>query len=373
MDFRFGNNAGLPLSDCSSLALWAVNPKSSFSSSTRPDPHPIRDFFIGDLIDYAPKDHPEMMERPFFAIAKRKRLRPIEYENADGSIWIKVSGHPEHGMATIWDADILIYCISKIVAARDAGDNDFGPSIFVSPYELLKSIARETGGKNYQELMAAIKRLKTTTIETNIRGGKSRIAMFNWLAEVEGEGRESENPEQLKTLELRVSNWLFKGIMSGKGVLTLDREWFLLKGGLERVLYRIARKHAGDQAHGWTCRFDVLYQKTGSEEPQRNFAVRLRRLVKRDGLPRYTMRLTKTADGSEAVHFIARAHVKDEAPVPKSLGDQLASLRDDARTFWIDSGRNPRGFEATWTRWLSDGREPSEFIRAHKEAAVPVL
>lgn len=362
--------------DCRAAWLWhswAVNAKSSFSTSTRPDPHPIRDFFIRDLIDYAPKDHPDMMERPFFAIAKRKRLRPIVYENADASVWIKVSGHPEHGMATIWDADILIFCISKIVAARDAGDNDFGPSIFVSPYELLKSIARETGGKNYQELMAAVKRLKTTTIETNIRGGKNRIAMFNWLAEVEGEGREAENPEQLKTLELRVSNWLFKGIMSGKGVLTLDREWFLLKGGLERVIYRIARKHAGDQAHGWTCKFETLYQKTGSEEPIRNFAVRLRKIIKKNSLPRYVTRLTKTADGSEAVHFIARSFV--EAPVTtvsETLGRQMQTARDQARTVWMDSGRNPRGFDATWNRWLADGHEPSEFMRVYKEPDAAV-
>lgn len=316
------------------------------------------------------------MERPFFAIAKRKRMRPIVYENADASVWIKVSAHPEHGMATIWDADILIYCISKIVAARDAGDNDFGPSIFVSPYELLKSIARETGGKNYQELMAAIKRLKTTTIETNIRGGKNRIAIFNWLAEVEGEGQTVENPEQLKTLELRLSNWLFKGIMSGKGVLTLDREWFLLKGGLERVLYRIARKHAGEQSHGWTCRFDVLYQKTGSEEPIRNFAVRLRRLVMKNSLPRYSMTLTKTQDGSEAVHFIGRAFLSTvEPPTVRaaSLGDQLTLARDKARTAWLDSGRNPRGFESAWARWLSDGREPDEFVGLYKEVAAPSL
>lgn len=221
-------------------------PASDFTPSTRSDPHPIRDFFIAELIDYAPKDHTDMMERPFFSIAKRKRMKPIEYENDDGSVFIKVTGHPEHGMATIWDADILIYCISRIVAERDRGSNDAGPSIFVTPYELLKGIARDTGGGDYTKLLAAIKRLKTTTIETNIRGGRSRFAVFNWLAEIEGEGRD-ENPLQDKMLELRLSNWLFKGIMSGKGVLTLDREWFLLKGGLERVLYRIARKHAGDQ------------------------------------------------------------------------------------------------------------------------------
>ena len=28
------------------LALWAVQPETSYSKSIRPDPHPIRDFFI---------------------------------------------------------------------------------------------------------------------------------------------------------------------------------------------------------------------------------------------------------------------------------------------------------------------------------------
>ncbi len=69
-----------------------------------------------------------MMERPFFSIAKRKRLRSIEYENDDGSVCVKVSGHNEQGMATTWDADILIYCISRVMAARDRGDKDFSPS-----------------------------------------------------------------------------------------------------------------------------------------------------------------------------------------------------------------------------------------------------
>ena len=113
--------------------MASVSMKTTLNASADRAWQAIRDFFIRDLIDYAPKDHPDMMERPFFSIAKRKRMKPIEYQNADGSVWIKVTGNPEHGMATIWDADILIYCISRIVAARDAGDNDFGPSIFVSP------------------------------------------------------------------------------------------------------------------------------------------------------------------------------------------------------------------------------------------------
>lgn len=344
------------------LARSAMSPEINIPSSTRPDPHPIRDFFIGELIDYAPKDHTDMMERPFFSIAKRKRLKPIEYENGDGSLFVRVSANPEHGIATIWDADVLIYCISRIVAARDRGDNDFGPSVFVTPYELLKGIARDTGGQNYSELIAAIKRLKTTTIETNIRGGKNRLAMFNWLAEIEGEGDKLDDPSQLKMLELRLSNWMFKGIMSGKGVLTLDREWFLLKGGLERVLYRIARKHAGDQPQGWTCRIDLLYKKTGSEEPTRNFAVRLRRLVAKNDLPRYSMRLTETQDGAPAVFFIARHHLESRGQLEETRG---ASERDRARAAWIDSGRAPRDFDKTFAEWRASGAGVEQFIETY--------
>ena len=34
---------------------------------------------------------------------------------------IRVEAVPDHGMATIWDADILIWAASQIVEARDAG------------------------------------------------------------------------------------------------------------------------------------------------------------------------------------------------------------------------------------------------------------
>jgi hypothetical protein len=52
--------------------------KKDVPTSTRQDPHPIRDFLVAEVIDHAPKDHTDMMERPFFSIAKRKRLKPID-------------------------------------------------------------------------------------------------------------------------------------------------------------------------------------------------------------------------------------------------------------------------------------------------------
>jgi plasmid replication initiation protein len=312
----------------------------------RPDPHPIRDFFIKDLIDYSPKDSSEMMERPFFSLAKRKRNKAIHYESPDGKLWITVKGHPDYGMATIWDADILIWCISRLIAERDAGRNDPRSVIQTTPYELLKGIARGTSGADYQDLMKAIKRLRTTEVATNIRAtGRRKINEFHYLGDIEGEGEAKELESPLSSLSLRVPDWLVDGIMHG-AILTLDREYFLLTGGVERAIYRIARKHAGAQPSGWTCRMTVLYQKTGSEEPIRNFAVRIRKLAAKEGadgqVPRYRMTMTRTQDGSEAVHFVDRqlADIDADLKAMTAAAARAARLADeDIRANDMDSRR----------------------------------
>ena len=65
------------------------------------------------------------MAYPFFSLAKSKRIVPIDFRA--GKISIRVEAVPEHGMATIWDADVLIWAASQIVEARDAGSEDIAP------------------------------------------------------------------------------------------------------------------------------------------------------------------------------------------------------------------------------------------------------
>lgn len=337
--------------------------------TVRPDPHPVRDFFIHDLIDYAPKDSAEMMERPFFSISKRKRNKPIEYKSPDGNLWIKVSANPLYGMATIWDADILIWCISRIVQKRESGMNDPTAIIHTTPHELLRGIARETGGRDYAELMNAIMRLRTTQIETNIRAGNRRYVGFHYLGDIEGSGDASDDP--LKVLSLRVPEWLLEGIMKGS-VLTLDREYFLMTGGIERAIYRAARKHAGAQKQGWTCRVSVLHEKTGSESSPRLFAFKLRELCARDALPRYAMRETRTQDGQAAVHFVDRQFI-DAAAAEASQAKAAQFYREDARAAWIDAGRHPRKFEPAWDAWAEAGRNPADFAAACQDKQAALL
>jgi plasmid replication initiation protein len=94
------------------------------------------------------------MERPFFSLAKTPRTKPILYKAAD--VEVQVFGMPEHGMATIWDADVLIWAASQIVAAEN---NGLTTSRFFrfTPYHLLRAIGRPTGNRQYLLLKAALR------------------------------------------------------------------------------------------------------------------------------------------------------------------------------------------------------------------------
>jgi plasmid replication initiation protein len=95
------------------------------------------DLFILNVTDFPLRDQRETMERPFFSLAKRKRIKPIEYEN-DG-VWVKVEPHQNYGMATIWDADVLIWAASVIVGMRNKGINDIPDELHFHPFDVLRA------------------------------------------------------------------------------------------------------------------------------------------------------------------------------------------------------------------------------------------
>ncbi|VUZ25559.1 Uncharacterised protein [uncultured Comamonas sp.] len=114
--------------------------------------------------DMAPRDSQDLMAFPFFSLAKSRRTAPIDFRA--GGITIRVEGTQEHGIATIWDADILIWAASQIVEARDAGIPT-SRLMQVRPYEILRFIGRGTSLRDYQRLKAALDRLQSTTVATS--------------------------------------------------------------------------------------------------------------------------------------------------------------------------------------------------------------
>ena len=248
------------------------------SERTRLDP------FVVTGSDTGPRDQRDLMERPFFSLSKSPRIKPILYKAND--IEVQVFGLPEHGMATIWDADVLIWAASQIVAAENCG---LATSRFFrfTPYQLLRGIGRGTGNQQYLLLKAALGRLQSTVIATTIRNDEHwRRRQFSWINEWE---EMATRAGRIEGMEFVLPEWFYHGVVDRSLVLTIDPAYFRLTGGIERWLYRIARKHAGRQVQGWTFELAHLHAKSGSLARASDFALDLRRIAARQPLPGYRL------------------------------------------------------------------------------------
>ena len=234
--------------------------------------------------DMAPRDSQDLMAYPFFSLSKSRRTKPIDFRTS--GVTVRVEGTQEHGIATIWDADILIWAASQIVAARDAG---ISPSRLMraTPYEILRFIGRGVSLHDYQRLKAALDRLQSTTVATSIRETTGRrLHRFSWI----NEWKELADARGAPLgIELILPDWFFAGVLDAALVLTIDPAYFRLTGGIERWLYRLVRKHGGKQADGWQFDFRHLYRKSGSTARHYDFACDLRALVARQSLPGYVL------------------------------------------------------------------------------------
>ena len=263
------------------------------------------DLFLPYLADLPLRDQREMMERPFFSLAKRKRIKPIEYTAPDGKLWVHVSSNPDYGMATIWDADILIYCASQLADMARRGVNDVPRKLHIMPYDLLRAIGRPTTGRAYELLGQALDRLVSTTIKTNIRAENRREATFSWL---DGWTQlVDEKTERSRGMTLELSNWFWEGVMMKGGILSIDRAYFNITGGRERWLYRVARKHSGGAGEsGFAISMPVLFEKSGAEGQYRRFKFELLKLAEKDSLPGYHLSV-EPGKGGEPLLRMQRA------------------------------------------------------------------
>lgn len=268
------------------------------------------ELFLPYLADLPLRDQREMMERPFFSLAKSKRVKPIEYRSPDGKLFVHVSANPDYGMATIWDADILIYCASMLADMQRRGLNELPRKLHLMPYDLLRAIGRPTTGRAYELLGQALDRLVATTVKTNIRAENRREATFSWL---DGWTQlVDERTERSRGMTLELSNWFYEGVLMTGGVLSIDRAYFDITGGRERWLYKVARKHAGGAGEaGFAIGMPTLFEKSGAEGEYRRFKFEIGRIAERDELPGYALALER-GEGKKEPSLRMRRRVEGE-------------------------------------------------------------
>jgi plasmid replication initiation protein len=260
------------------------------------------------------------------------------------------------GLATLFDKDILIYCISQLMAGLNAG-RPVGRDLRLTAHDLMLATNRETSGDGYARLREAFERLAGTRITTNLVTGGQEVTTGFGLIESWQILRATRGGRMVQ-VSVTLSDWLYRAVMA-KSVLTLSRDYFRLRKPLERRVYELARKHCGRQPD-WRISIPVLARKSGSASPLRVFRRMIRDMVAEDHLPDYSL--------AEEPGDILRVSRRDVVVLP-SVGQGGPVLK--AATIETARGMMP-GWDiyALEADWRASGTAPATPLRSPDAAFI---
>ncbi len=317
-----------------------------------PEKYPQKELFICDVADAVLKDIMPQMEHPFYSLSKKPDTSIRRYEH-NGN-WLEITPSVK-GLATIYDKDILIYCISQIMAKLKRGE-EISRRVWITSRDFLIFTNRGTGGKDYQALCESIARLAGTQITTNIKTGDEEEQDVFSLIDAASIRRKHGLNGRLLWCEIQLSDWVFNAIRE-KEVLTLHPDYFRLSKPLEKRIYEIARKHCGRQP-SWTIGIEQLYKKSGSKSMIKVFRQLVKNLVKNNHLPDYTLTLD-----NDKVTFFNKNHEEMEKWYNPAFDNKTEYPRLTERAYEIARKAAPRYdiyyLEQEWqTYWYRSGRKP---------------
>jgi plasmid replication initiation protein len=322
-----------------------------------PDRHPIRDFFVLDPIDVVPRDDMASMEHPIFSLANQSDQSGFVYEHNGVRIDVIPSSL---GLPTVFDKDILIYCISHLIQRHNAGEA-IGPKVRIRTHDLLVQTNRPTNNLGYQRLLPALNRLRGVVINTTIATGKAVTTHgFGLIDEFTYNRKGSMHAKRLEYLEVKLSDWLFRAVTATE-VLPISRDYFRLGSSLDRRIYELARKHCGRQP-SWRIGMATLQKKAGSRQAPKHFGSHLRALVRSNHLPDYAV----TIENEQAV-FYKRVADADKPKITTSTRHEQSTPNDtDAprkicvsqsamdALYDVAPGYDRYALEQTYLNWAAD-------------------
>lgn len=252
---------------------------------------------------FAVKDDQVLMEFPFFSLAKAasKEIKEVQIRNCSIRIIPSREGAP-----TVWDKDILIYAISKIVDERNAGADitALEKNVTIRTIEFMEFCERSTGGDGYNAILTALRRLKGSVIETDVPTGDAGVIQTRGFSFIDNyEILAVGKSKKVLEFSVTLSDWTMNSLRRErqKGVLTLDRKYFSLKKSVHRCLYEIARKFCG-QDELKMINLELLRLKSGSTDTLAKFRAVVNEVIKEDCLPGYRFAL----DGKNMVVIYSR-------------------------------------------------------------------
>tara|TARA_R110002020_G_scaffold411686_1_gene621314 strand:+ start:28496 stop:29464 length:969 start_codon:yes stop_codon:yes gene_type:complete len=315
----------------------------------------LADFMVCDVFDASLKNDLGSMEHPIFSLSTRPDRRILSYAHNGTDVVVTPS---VRGRATMHDKDILIYCISQMMAALNAG-RAISRVLHLRAHDLLIATRRDTSGDAYARLREAFERLAGTRITTNLTTGGEETTSGFGLIEAWEIVRASKGGRMTR-VKVTLSEWLFRAVCA-RSVLTLSREYFSLRKPLERRVYELARKHCGRQAE-WKVSLAVLHKKAGSTAPLRVFRAAIRRMISDANLPDYDLH-----EGADDILYVTRRDVvvapgsgpqlsQDALEAARALapGEDVYALEAEWRSWWVATGApNLRNADAAFVGWVT--------------------
>ena len=312
-----------------------------------PDRHPQADIFICDITDAAVKDDMASMEHPIFELSTKPRMTTKRYEHRD--YWLEVTPS-DKGIANIYDKDILIFAVSQIMAAKNAGLH-YSRHLSFTAYDCLVFGNRNVGGKDYRSLEDSLRRLAGTRIVTNITTG-DELQTHNFGLIAEYKVRRERLDGRILEWGITLSDWLFNAIESNE-VLTLSADYFRLRKPLERRLYELARKHCGTKLE-WKIGLELLIKKSGSSSTKGNFKATLKEIVRHDHLPDYHVRIE-----GDIVLFSRKQQQSAQVELP-GITPHIPTLKTSTYDKFRNNhpGYDPHTVEQEWRDWAMKKPSP---------------
>lgn len=280
----------------------AARPKSLLR--TPPPDDAQADFFVPGVWDVAAKDNRSIMDVAVFRLSK-KHTRANEvmlHELPDGHV--RVTSGPD-GMASIWDYDIVLMGVSHLTEAMNRYRAGMGerPGRTFRPHvsEILKFCRQSDGGRQYEGVEAALRRLKQTSVEI-VRRKKGRDGRAQRVTEGAGlindyKAVSYEDSGRIASVEIELPKWLYEAVVEAERpeVLTMHPDYFLMTPGLGRFVYRLARQAAGRSEARWS--FRLIYERSGSQGAFKRCTFELRELIRANDLPEYELSEDAGQDG----------------------------------------------------------------------------
>lgn len=305
------------------------------AENTPQEPMQLEMFNADLIIDYTLRDEINGMSIPMYALAKKPDRGVWRWDSHDGKHYVEITskflaeqlegddprpGEVVHGRATIFDKDIIIYSISKINEALERG-LPVGATIRFTAYDFFKATKREPGGKDYENMMSTLRRLRSTNVETNVIGSDGETTKISGIID-EAEVKRGLKGE-LQYVEVTLARWLFAAIKNHK-VLGISPKYFELTRPLERALYSIARKHVGQQAIIWPIGLQKLKDKCGAapNSPLRNFLAEINGVIKADNIPDYQLAVEKKGKDVTVMFYPRDAKKVAKAILQKKTANQ---------------------------------------------------